>query len=377
VGNTSAWSQELSAHAALSFGAGLVAYGSAIDKHVWPSGAPTVLIAIGVGAAITGLQLLRVLPNERMRPPHWLRALAILTPLAVGAIGIFALAPTLHSTIERVALHDRELEGLTIALPAGNEMPNPQQAARLVISEIDGLGLAAGATWQIGTFDEDIARAMAEGGARKAQARAPEPLPAPTLIVGGGVPHRSFRIAAESADMFITVFPCGPRVFAVFAGGDGALALLRRMMASARCHADARAVPSVPAIVDLPDEWRPADTEPGQLRYARDSERLVVLAVDVISSDMFQGVMEATVRHLGANTRLDAHRDVATPSGTRPVWIGAITRDGTTVPLHVSALTCPAQRVTLIIEHVGGTDETNSIELFGRVRCADTPSASR
>jgi hypothetical protein len=372
VGNPRAWSQELSAHAALSFGAGLVAYGSAIDKRIWPSGASTILIAIGVGAVITGFQLLRALPQERIRPPYWLRALVILAPLVAGTAVILALAPTLRSTIDRIALRDRDLEGLTIAVPEGNEIPNPQRSATLTIMEIAGLELAAGLIWQIGTFDDDTARDMVGAGARNAQASAPVPLPSTTLIVGADIPHRLFRVVSESAEIFITIFPCGRRVFGVFTGGEGALQLLRRMTASVRCSADPRAVPRVPAIVDLPDDWKPADAEPGQLAYTRDSETLVVVVADVIADGALQGAMESSVRRIGANARLDARRDVVTPSGTRPVWTGAVTIDDTTVPLHLSALTCPDQRVTLIIEHFGGSDETTT-ELVGRVRCADTP----
>jgi hypothetical protein len=346
-----------------------------INKHVWPAGASTMLTAVGGIAAITGVQLLRSLPPERMRPRYWLRALASLGPLAVGAAVMLALAPTLQSAIERVALHDRELEAVTISLPTGNEAPNPQHAADLTISGFDGLELVVGATWQIGTFDDDNARAIAEAGARNAQASAPIPLPGTALIVGRDIPHRSFRVPADSADMFVTIFPCGPRIFAVFVGGDGALALLRRIVASVRCRADAGAVPAVPAIVDLPDDWKSENAEPGQLTYVRDGEGLVVAAIDVMPDNALHGAMEAAMQHIGASARLDGRREIVTPSGARSIWIGSVKIDDVTVPLHLSALTCADQRVTLVIEHVGGTDEVASTELFGHVRCVDTRSA--
>lgn len=362
--------QELSGYAALSFGVALAVYSKIINEHVWPTGASVILMAIGIGSLFGGMQMLRSLPSDRVQPSFALRALAAVAPLAVAVAMMFTLAPTLESRIEQLALRDRDIEDVTIALPRGDESPNPQRAATLTISRVGGLDLFAAVLWQIGTFDDDNARAIAEAGAQNAGAGAPETLPDTALPVGTGIPHRSFHVTANSVDIFVTVFACGPRIYSVILGGGGAPELSRRILASVRCHAGAETGRTVPAIVELPDGWKLSSSEPGQLAYVLGDEMLGVTVMDIVADDALQGMMESTVRHLGAGARLGERRDVNTQSGRRPVWSGTITEGGVTVPLQLSAWSCPGRRVMLAVQHVGGRDDASTVDLIGRVRCA-------
>jgi len=209
----------------------LAVYGTAAKSDGWRSKSVWFLPVLGVALTITALRVLRSLPADRVKPPIGLRILAILVSVTVGAVALYLLSPGLKG----LALHDRELPGLTIGLPEGDEEPDPQNAAKVLITLGSRQDVFVGALWQVNTFDDANARGIADSAAANVGARA-EPWSDAELVVGDGVPHRSFRIDAQGVDMSITVFGCGARIFAVLVGGNGMPVLARRVLATVRCH---------------------------------------------------------------------------------------------------------------------------------------------
>lgn len=223
--------RELGAYAVITFGMVLAVYGTAAKSDGWRSKSVWFLPVLGVALTITALRVLRSLPADRVKPPIGLRILAILVSVTVGAVALYLLSPGLKG----LALHDRELPGLTIGLPEGDEEPDPQNAAKVLITLGSRQDVFVGALWQVNTFDDANARGIADSAAANVGARA-EPWSDAELVVGDGVPHRSFRIDAQGVDMSITVFGCGARIFAVLVGGNGMPVLARRVLATVRCH---------------------------------------------------------------------------------------------------------------------------------------------
>jgi hypothetical protein len=259
VSNPAGPRRELRAYAGITFGLALLAYGPLAKAQGWQGQSTWMLPVLGVATVISAFHILRSLPVDRVRPPLRPRVLALLVPVAVVAVAVYVLRPEL----EAVALRDRELAGVTIGLPDGDEAPNPQHAAAVMVTGAGGFDVGVGVIWQLGTFDDTNARAIADSGAAKVGGRA-TPLADPTLVVGGGMPHRSFHIDAEGGQMSITVFACGPRLFGVIVAGDDTVGLARRVLASVRCHPpadeandhvpaiDPPAHPSRPSIAGLP-----------------------------------------------------------------------------------------------------------------------------
>jgi hypothetical protein len=370
VSRIGTWGPELGAYAALPFGLALAGYGSIIDQQAWPTGTRTILLALGVGSIIFGLQILRGLPGVRVRPPYAFRAVAVIAPLVIGAAAILAWAPSVAAKLSYLALRDRELPGITIALPDGDEPSGPPRDLPVTISKVAGLDLGASARWQIGTFSDGLAEAIAAGGAKNAGASAPELIADTALPVGDGVPHRSFRVAKKGIEMFITVFACAPRMFGVITAGTGARELSHRILATVRCHPEAEDSLPVPAIVELPADWTRASAGPHELAYNRGDETFGVFAIDLVADGLLEGTMQAAARRLGTEARLGARRDVATSTGTRAVWSGTVIARGAPVSFVLSAWRCPDQPVTLVAHHFPDRDDSSGLELLGHVRCA-------
>jgi hypothetical protein len=370
VSRVGAWGQELGAYAALPFGVTLAAYSNLIDRQVWPAGTHTILLALGAGSIVSALQIRRLLPGDRVRPPRALRVLAAVAPLAIGATAILAWGPTVATKLADVALHDRQLAGVTIALPEGDEPGGPLRSSDTTISRVAGLDLSASAFWQIGTFNDQAAQRIAEAGARNAEAGAPEPLPDAALPVGNGIRHRSFRIAKGDIQMFLTVFACAPRIFGVMTAGAGARVLSQRTLTSVRCRSEGERPRSFAAVVGLPADWTRVPSDPGEVAYSKGDEEFGVSAIDLVTDDQLQRMMEAAAQQLGGAAQLGVRRDVATPAGTRAVWSGTLSSGSATVPLMLSAWRCTDERLTLIARHIGGRDDASSLELLGYVRCA-------
>jgi len=346
-----------------------VAYGAVLEEGRSRWGVPLILISLGVGAVVSGVQILRSLPPDRVGPPYWLRIVAAIPPLLVGAAAVYAFGPSL----QRVTLRDRTLAGVTIALPHGDEVPNPQQAASLVIQGIDGFDVGVAVVWQRGTWNDADVQAIADAGAAQAGAK-PERLADSEVVLPEGVTHRSYRAVTSDTTIWLTLFACGPRIFNVFSGGQDALVLHRRILASLRCQPDpSDATASVPAIIDLPTGWKLATSDSQQRTYENDDQRLVVSAMDVISDGSLQSTMEVAARKIGTGAQLGPRHDAPGPDGQRAVWSGFVPAGESTIPFQLATWRCPNQAVSLVVFQIGGLEERSAIDLLGRIRCARAP----
>lgn len=353
----------------IGFGGTLLAYGTVFKTQAWLHSMGSLLSVGGVALALTAIRGLRTLPADRVKPSIGLRVLAAGAPAVVAALGLYALNAAPAAAVGSLALHDRRAGGVTIALPEGNDQPNPDHASKLIVELGGQPERGVGVAWQRGTFNDDNAKAMAASGAARAGAPVPERLPDAAFRVGDGIEHRSFQIVQHDLITSITVFPCGPRLFTVFTAGDGALDLARRVLATVRCDPAADPVPAIPAIVDLPSEWQPTASAPGELDYVKDNETIVVTLVDIVANESMQGMMESTARQMGPEARLGTRHEVTGPDGSHSIWGGTITHDGVSIPFQLSTWPCLDRGYSLVVMHAGGQDEQSGMALFGHVRC--------
>ena len=353
----------------IGFGGTLLAYGTVFKTQPWLHGMGSLLSVLGVALALSAIRGLRTLPADRVKPSTGLRVLAAGVPTVVAALGLYALAEAPAGGVESLALHDREASGVTIALPEGNDQPNPDHAPKLIVELGGRPERVVGVVWQLGTFSDDTAKAVAAGAAAKAGAPTPERLSDDTFRVGARLEHRSFRVVQHELITSITVFACGPRVFSVITAGDRALDLARRVLATVRCDPAAAPIPAIPAIVDLPSEWQPTASAAGELDYVKGNEMLAVTTIDVVAHDAMQGMMEATARQMGPEARLGARHEVTGPDGSHAIWGGTITRDGVSVPFQLATWPCLDRGFSLLVMHAGGPDEQTGMALFGHVHC--------
>jgi hypothetical protein len=161
----------------------------------------------------------------------------MILPAIAVVMFVRAVAPTVSEAAADVALHDRTIHDLTIALPRGNEKSETGETSNLRIHQAGGLDLSVGILWTTGELDEGGAQEFVDGIAGKLGAPPPVALPDGTLTVGSGLPQRSFRIEASGAPILFTVFACGAQVYAVNLAGLGASGLAPRILASVRCRA--------------------------------------------------------------------------------------------------------------------------------------------
>ena len=269
--------------------------------------------------------------------------------------------------IDRVALHDREVADVTIALPEGDEVPSPR-AARVMIERIGGFDVAVGVLSQFGVLADDSARAISESAAAQVNVR-PQPVPNDDFAVGAGIPHRSFRIEASAGTLWMTMFMCGARIYAVSAGGHGALGLQRRMMGSVRCRASASAG-TVPMLVDLPADWHREESTPQRVRYVKGLDMIAVTEMDIIADDLLQKVAERATRNMGVDVQLGVRQMVPAPDGARTVWNGVVAANGDSIPFTIAIWPCHQHAVALIASIVAKLDEPSRMDLLGHVRCA-------
>jgi hypothetical protein len=362
--------RELAAYAVIGFGGTLLAYGTVFKTQHWLHSMGSLLSVLGVSLALTAIRGLRTLPADRVKPSTGLRVLAAGTPAVVAALGLYALNEPPAAAVGSLALHDRQAGGVTIALPEGNDQPNPDHASKLIVELGGQPERGVGVVWQRGTFNDDSAKAMAASGAAKAGAPPPERLPDAAFRVGEGIEHRSFQVVQHDLITSITVFACGPRLFTVFTAGDGALDLARRVLATVRCDPAADPVPAIPAIVDLPSEWQPTASAPSELDYVKDNETIVVTLIDIVANDEMQGAIESAARQMGPEARLGARHEVTGPDGSHSIWGGTITHDGVSVPFQLATWPCVDRGFSLVVIHAGGPDEQTGMALFGHVHCA-------
>lgn len=227
--------QELRIYAAVSVVLGLIWLSETTVHQVWPHLELPLMAAI-CGICLFQIRPLRALPKGRAKPPHVLSAAALILPAIAVVMFVRAVAPTVSEAVADVALHDRTIDDLTIALPRGDEKSESGAMSNLRIHRAGGLDLSVGLLWTTGEFDEGAAQEFVDRIAGKLGAPRPVALP-DTLTVGGGLPQRSFRFEASGSPMMVTMFPCGAQVYAVMVGGPGAPGLAPRLLASVRCRA--------------------------------------------------------------------------------------------------------------------------------------------
>jgi len=372
VGITGDRGRDLGAYAAITVGLTVAGCAQAWGGHRQGS---WILPSIGVGLAVAAFSMLRTLPAARVKPSRALRVVTVVVTLVATVMGMVLVTPK----AEDMALHDRELAGVTIGLPDGEEAPNPGHAAMVSIDHAGGFNTAVAVIWQFGTFDDAFARGIADAAAARMGAKA-EPLSDAALVVGSDGLHRSFGIATEAGEMSITVFACGTRIFGVMVGGDGMTGVARRMLATVRCRPPADdGDDRVPAIVEMPAGWQRAASEPRQLRYESGLEQMVVTSMEIVADAQVQSAVEAMARRMGFDARLGARHAVAASEGTHAVWGGTMTDAGVTVAFQIGTWPCPERRIALVAIHLGGDDENKGLALFEHVRCArrDEPATAR
>ena len=370
--------RELGAYAGIALGVALAAYSGLAESRGWQGETPHLMSSLGICAAVVGVFMLRALPFDRVRPTLAMRGLAILAALAVGGAALALLEPRLDR-LDRLVLHDRTLGSVTLALPTGDEAPNPQGAARVMITNVGGSDVGVGVLWQVGSFDDANAGAIADASAAPNGGKA-EPIPDGILPVGGGTAYRSFEVRGDAGAMWITVFSCGSRLYSVIVAGSRTYELARRVLASVRCQASAAdRTAEVPAVVDLPARWMRSATAPAGLSYVSGSEQLTIHSMDIIADDQLQGTMEVAARKMGNGARLGPRRDIVTADGPRAVWTGTFNEQSATVAFQVAVWRCPERDSALMLVHLGGDDERAALALFEHVRCArrDAPATAR
>jgi hypothetical protein len=224
---------ELAAGSAIGVGAGALIYRYLVLGPDWQGPGALVVPAFAISMIVAGVRGVQAMASGA-RPPVWQRVLAALPGLALG----FALAYVFLPPAARVALHDRTIGALTLALPDGDVRETP---AMLAIDHVGGVDSSVGVVSRVAAYEPATVDAMIRG-ASQGLGGGIDPS-GDDLPVGDGLPHRGAILRNGDVRGRITVFACGDRVFGVLAIGDGAEALERRMLASVRCAAAATPAP--------------------------------------------------------------------------------------------------------------------------------------
>jgi hypothetical protein len=184
----------------------------------------------------------------------------------------------------------RELPGLSIALPAGDERRSSldYEKGELVIGAAGGL--VTGVRWNVATVPSALAFEMVSGvvandvGVRVVGDAA-------DLPVGGGLRARRFAIEKDGQAGRMTLFVCTSRLFALYTLGGAADDLHARMLASVDCHPDRpnelAEIESVPIAVELPPGWTRGRADGGQMTFEHEAGDRTLTIMKTI------GVMES------------------------------------------------------------------------------------
>jgi hypothetical protein len=358
----------LVASAGIALGAGLMVYRWFVLGWSWHGDTSTVLLVLSVGLIAGGAQLARTLAQRPRQPPWWLR-MAIAVPAFAAGMGVgFAIAPTPG----HIALHDRELHGVTIGRPDGKPDADSDDpiAGKVFLTEPGGFEGAVGVQWSTGeALDDDGARATIAALAATQHGQAAL-IEHDDFVVGDAIAHRSASIAKDDVLGWMTMFGCGSRQYVVISVGSGADALHRRMLASVRCRPDPRDAPAEPPIaLDLPTGWQEQPGSPGQRLYAGpggDVGLLVGAAARLDESDVGE-IANAMGTAMGGALQLGARH----PEGGRSMWSGTMTLQGEAMAVLVSFWACPDRGLSLfaMYVHPTGTDEQPGIDLISKARC--------
>jgi len=249
--------QELRLYAGMSISVGLMWLSETTAKEVWPQ-VELLLLFGAIGLLAFLIRGLRALPKDRARPPIALSVAAAVVPAVAVVMFVRLVAPTVAQAVDNLALHDRTIGDLTIALPSGNETTETGETSTLRIHQAGGLDLSVSLLWSPGELAPEGAQHLADGIAGQLNAPRPIALPDDAMKVGIGVPQRSFRIDAATP-VLLTVFACGDHVFAVLVTGPGAPGVAPRILASVHCD-PLPALPAPPTLDSPPGASRPDGT---------------------------------------------------------------------------------------------------------------------
>ena len=191
---------------------------------------------------------------------------------------------------DAVPLINRELPGLSIALPGGEERTSSldYQKGELVIGAADGL--VAGVYWNVATVPDALALKMISGvvaydlGVRVVGDTA-------DLPVGGGLRARRFTVEKDGQTGWMTLFVCRSRLFALHTRGGAAEEVHARMLASVDCHPDTpkeqAELDAVPIAVELPPGWKRGRADRAQMTFAHeagDRTLTIMKTIDTVES---------------------------------------------------------------------------------------------
>ncbi len=284
VGAMSSRTAYVVAFALIGAGLSLLVYRYAILGLQW-SGPDHVFIAIAIGLAVGGGQLLR-----KYDYPH------LLAPLAAGLVGFgiafgaaFAIVPTLGHT----RLVARALPGFSIELPDG-ELKTDETSAYAsgnLLGTLNGATTIYNVVWAPGASpDADTLKAMAVALVAGLGASTSE------QTVVDGIP--TIRAETEKGLLETSVELCGVRyVMITTMGASGIEALHRRIVASFNCHPDAAQEQASTMLdfmmaFDMPGWW--AASRDGSQVQVTDGKTLVLLQSDInkdLDMTLLLGVM--------------------------------------------------------------------------------------
>jgi hypothetical protein len=280
----------------IGLGAGVLLYRYAV-LGIWFSGTKAgVLTGASLGALVVGGQFVR---RQPARPPAPLAIGLLLLGLGAGAGVGYGIAPP-----AQLALETRQLPGLSIGLPHGEEKESmvDYDKGKLIIGNAGGVKLVTGMAWDSGELPEvDDAKTIANVVAAMVDAKVGKD--APAMTVGKGLPSHTFVLESKHGPGWMTLFSCGRRYFVLFNLGSAAARVHTRALASVDCHPDAAKeatpVAGLPVAIDLPPEWKVTQKEGNQLTYQHDAEDRIMTFVGMPAGVDVPKAIEALMSQMG------------------------------------------------------------------------------